>query len=581
MSTLSVTVALTLAAGPLAAQCALVADLTPGNANNGNISYLTPAFGHELWFTGHFSATGGELWRWRANVGTQIVVDLVPGSGSSNPQLLTPCVTALGRRMFYTGFQSGHGRELYVSDGTPAGTGRVLEIMPGSGGAQPRYLCASDGLVYFNARDPNFGEELWVSDGTAAGTSRLTDVNPGPANGRPEDITAWRGVVFFSAEEPSTGRELYVSDGTVAGTQRLLDINPGAASSNPEEFVAAGDWVYFVATRPTTGREVWRTDGTAAGTALVNDTFPHNSFGADGLCALGDRVLFHEASGAGRGRLFVSDGTAAGTIDLSAGSGLSAGDLVRSGDRVFFYGHIAGIGGELGVTDGTVAGTQIVVDLVPSGSASPNYITDCGPGVIFRANVNASGDLWFSDGTAAGTFRVCNLDPAGAFNPDRLTMLRGRLFFEGYEQSVGRELFGVATPGATATLLGETSGPGHPRLATMNGDVPVLGATVDLTSSGPAGATGFLVAGGPRLPVPVPASLIDGGADWVGLQAGLAVHVATSFTPNFTVPFSIPNNPAFEGAIFQFQTVWFDPATTPQLQVSNAMQLVVGTSAPH
>ena len=81
--------------------------------------------------------------------------------------------------------------------------------------------------------------------------------------------------------------------------------------------------------------------------------------------------------------------------------------------------------------------------------------------------------------------------------------------------------------------------------------------------------------------MPAVPGLIDGGCDWVGLQAGTAVTVATVFTSSYSVPFSIPNNGAFEGLVFQFQNVWFHPTATPTLQVSNGLQLVFGPGAPH
>ncbi|MCR9247220.1 MAG: hypothetical protein NXI31_19480 [bacterium] len=568
---------------PLVAQCGLVADLTSGNANNGNIAQLTSAFGNELYFTGFFPTTGAELWKWTPTGGAQIVVDLAPGSRNSSPSGMTPVMTVHGPRVFYSGFEIGHGHELYATDGTAAGTGRVLEIKPGSSSSLPHSFCGSGGLVFFNADDPTYGEELWASDGTTAGTQRLSDFAPGTLDGRPNDMIDLDGIVLFSAFTPATGRELFVSDGTPAGTHLLVDIEPGAAASNPRTFIRAGDEIWFVATTSQYGAEIWRTDGTATGTVMVGDILRPSSFGPHGLCACGDRVFFHEFLGSNNGDVYVTDGTAAGTVNLTAGTFVYGNDLVCSGDRVFFRGSNSSTGTELYVTDGTPQGTRMVADLRSPGSSSPQKIIDCGPGVIFEARSNHYGEIWFSDGTAAGTRLVCETDPNGNSGPQMLTMCRGRVFFEAYSPTYGRELFGVATPGASAAVLGNGSAPDHPTLRTDLGAVPVLGTTVDLTGRGVTGATGFLMAGNAAPPnaVPVAPALIEFGADWVGLQAGTAVHVATLFAPSFIVPFVVPNDPAFEGVRYQFQAVWFDASASPLLQISNGLQLTVGTAAPH
>jgi ELWxxDGT repeat protein len=125
------------------------------------------------------------------------------------------------------------------------------------------------GKVLFTAReakDPGFGEELWVSDGTGAGTRLLRDLHPGPTDSEIRSGAVVGGGLVFSACEPVAGCELWRSDGTTAGTVLLLDLVPGTASSRPRGFTRIGEHVYFTAERLATGREIWATDGTAEGT---------------------------------------------------------------------------------------------------------------------------------------------------------------------------------------------------------------------------------------------------------------------------------------------------------------------------
>ena len=574
---LAVAAALT---APISAQCGLVADLTPGTTNNPQINWMVSAFGEEIYFNYYSATSGSELWKWSAANGAQIVADLGPGLYGTNPEHITPACTIYGPRVFFSGFEIGHGAELYVSDGTAAGTGRAKEIQPGSGGSLPFDFAASGGKVFFNARDTTNGEELWVTDGTGVGTVRLSDFAPGVGNGRPNDMTDLNGVVVFSAYDPTTGRELFVSDGTPAGTHLLRDLEPGPVDSSPREFTRVGDLLYFTATKSPHGMEVWKTDGTPGGTVMIADMFTGNSIGPVELCACGDRLFFHEWKADGHGPVYVTDGTAAGTVNLGA----VGGTITCSGNRVFFRATHYLTGYELWTSDGTIAGTHLVVDLEPgTASGNPTEIVDCGPGVCFVARVAARTELWYSDGTATGTTRLCSLDPTGNTAPNQLTMCRGRLFMQAYAPAHGAELFAVATPGASKALLGGSGAPNHPRIGTVAGAVPVLGSSVGIRCLGPAGHVGALLVGGAGLPLPIPSipGLIQGGCDWVGLQTGAAVSLATVAASSFTLPLAIPNNATLEGVVLLLQNVWFHPTASPSLQVSNGLQLVLGAGAPH
>jgi ELWxxDGT repeat protein len=583
---LAVSTCLALAAGARA-QCANVADLTAGTTANSNTTELTDFFGSSLFFSGLFPATGSELWQWDPANGAHLVVDLAPGAGGTNPSGLTPATTPFGPRLFFSAWEGGRGYELYASDGTATGTGRVLEIRPGSSSSFPQKFCAANDRMFFQANDGTHGDELWVSDGTAAGTHMVLDIRPGTGHGRPDHLCALDDVVLFSAADANNDRELWVSDGTAAGTARLLDIDAGGSSS-PMLLTRVGDEVFFTAYTATTGQELWKSDGTTAGTTMVKDIWPGNPGSLPiEFCACGDRVFFLAKPGPTLSGLFVSDGTAAGTVYLNvhADGTLLEGALQCSGQRVFFAGH-TGSGGaqELWVSDGTLAGTQQVVDLVPGVAGSyPDEITAAGHGVFFVTGAVAGGDLWFSDGTALGTVPVCDLDPSGSYLPYDLTMCRGHLFFHAYSPAYGLEIFQVATPGASTTVLGPGGRPGFTRLRVRDNAVPVLGTSIDLVGSGPSGQFSLLLGSEilPPLPAPVVPGLIDGGTDWTGIQLGLAIQLAVYATPDTSWTFVIANDPAMEGMLFRFQMLWLDPVATTPFHLSNGLQLALGTAAPH
>jgi len=113
----------------------------------------------------------------------------------------------LGDRLFFAASDREHGRELWVTDGTPAGTHPVRDIQPGIGPSDPRELTAAGGLLYFTADDGEHGRELWVSDGTEAGTRIVDDLNPGGFSSSPSSLAAAPGILFFGADDGTTGVE--------------------------------------------------------------------------------------------------------------------------------------------------------------------------------------------------------------------------------------------------------------------------------------------------------------------------------------------------------------------------------------
>jgi ELWxxDGT repeat protein len=209
-----------------------------------------------------------------------LVADIARGAASSAPADLT----AMNRTLFFTADDGRHGRDLWRSNGTAAGTVRLTGPGTASPAADPRDLTVADGVLFFSAFDPRHGRELWRSNGRSAGTTLVADIVPGPRGSDPQDITYAVGqqvpspdqvLVYFSAWDPAHGRELWRSNGTAKGTVLVADINPGPASSNPAGIApVAFTFAMFSANDGAHGREPWTTDGTAAGTALYADLNP-------------------------------------------------------------------------------------------------------------------------------------------------------------------------------------------------------------------------------------------------------------------------------------------------------------------
>ncbi|HEX8823365.1 MAG TPA: ELWxxDGT repeat protein [Archangium sp.] len=149
------------------------------------------------------------------------------------------------------------GEELWVSDGTVAGTKRFMDIYPGPGDSSPAGLSVMNGRLFFAADDGVSGREPWVSNGTASGTHLLKDLEPGAAGSAPTELTPIKGTLFFSAETVGRGREPWLGDGTAAGTRPLTELAPGASGSGPSGFIRSGWDVFFTADEGVHGRELW------------------------------------------------------------------------------------------------------------------------------------------------------------------------------------------------------------------------------------------------------------------------------------------------------------------------------------
>lgn len=432
-----------------AQQPRLVADINPTeNTEYGSTRDLT-SVGGLVCFSGDDGFHGNELWcSDGSEAGTEMVKDIQPGSGSSEPRWLAD----VGGTLFFVADDGEHGGELWRSDGTEAGTEMVRDIYPGNspdffGIYAPASLTNVDGTLFFTADDGQHGGELWRSDGTEAGTELVKDIYPWETNpwGTRSYVTALTKVgdlLFFNAEDGEHGRELWRSDGTEAGTEMVKDIYPGESSryagpagSDPHQLITVGNAVFFGADDGAHGTELWRSDGTEAGTEMVRDVAPGpESSGAAEFTDIGGTVMFRVGYEAARVfELWRSDGTEAGTEIVTAPGWVTLSRLTSVNGTLFFTAASSGYGGGLWRSDGTDEGTVLVRGIFPGIWPAGESFTSIGGTLFFMAYDEHGGELWRSDGTQAGTEMVGEIYPGGASYP-----------FPGYLTPVGKTLFFVA-----------------------------------------------------------------------------------------------------------------------------------------
>lgn len=386
-----------------------------------------------------------------------------------------------GYKVFFTAQNATSGEELWVSDGTKAGTKMVKDIFPGATSSGVAWLQRFNNKVVFQAQsDTEIGTELWISDGTEVGTRMVKDIHFfGSSN--PSGFTQINENQFiFAAKDfdsetynEKVQRWLWISDGTEEGTKLLKDcevLHPGShtASDNTLHFARVGRKVFFKADTKDQqyGQELWVTDGTEAGTFMlkdINTSITNELTGATAGAQLdwltnfyNQKVFFKAFSNEFGAEPWVSDGTPEGThmikdmftgvnaSNVPNGSGVFTARVYNG--EVYFRGHDDTLGEELCATNLTEEGTRTVFDINknPTTAGTDNGFPDlfCEfDGVLFMKGqtggnatatdpVNYGLELFYSDGTAAGTKMQSDLNPGVGNNAAwEGIVISGSMFF--------------------------------------------------------------------------------------------------------------------------------------------------------
>lgn len=294
----------------------LVKDINPGSGD-ASPRYLV-SLNDKLYFQADNGTDGVELWESDGTEeGTKMVADIYAGAESSAPDMLTvldgkvlfrattvasaadgkkwlhiydpgteaaTLVSEIQARSegdaiipriqvdkkhnvaYFIGEPNGENQEVYKTDGTPAGTGKIMDVTPealGSSNIQWVYV-HDDSVVVWRQKTPrkyagadsinyvqHLSEQIWISGGTAATTRLLShfdknvDIDGNGVNTQFAFPVSWKGKLYFRADNGVNGVELCVSDLTTEGTVQIQDLNPGTNASWPEDFAEYKGYLVF------------------------------------------------------------------------------------------------------------------------------------------------------------------------------------------------------------------------------------------------------------------------------------------------------------------------------------------------
>lgn len=340
---------------------------------------------------------------------------------------------------------------IWSTDGTAAGTFPIATTANGSAlGQGSWFVGATDGhVVPFTARVPGVGTELFVTDGTVAGTELLASFTPGAASSRIGPM-AYEPVsdLFYAVAGPA------VDDPTAEERPDLWQIPPITAGGSPV-FVSDLD----SPAEPPTNRRVrhslathrglvlwtvqdllWSSDASATPVFLA-DLLPDSDVGSVDFYGAGvgqevvvqviDRAVTRDVA------LWASDGTLEGTRpypqpELGELASEPAIEDIHVSDRGLVYAQVRGLESRPG-------GVLDLVLLAPEGPVSLTglegmfqevqpILGDVDGRTVFRLAeiterttgqyVESEGRLWSTDGAVAGTSPLPEIPDAAPHHPD-------------------------------------------------------------------------------------------------------------------------------------------------------------------
>jgi len=484
----------------------LVCDLY---AADGSFPQELTVFNGALYFTAYDGTGGFHLWKLAAGSSSpQLVKQALPNAGiqyvtaagdalyfyyngdvwrstgeseRTTPLAPTPSIpsgfAAIGSSVYFR-MAVGLKEELWVTDGTPAGTQSVFAGLDPVSDLLPAAVPLAGASAFVGSQGQS-GVELWTTQGTAESNSIVLDRFL-PLNGNPRDLVKVGDVVYFSADSG-----LWKTDGTPDGTVQVKDlqmITQQISTPAPGYSVAYQGQLYFIARGASDfGYQLYKTDGTPEGTVRVKAINPTgNAFTLPGFTnsddrlphftIAGDYLYFRADDGSSGLELWRTDGSEAGTIRLTDVTGAFTQSVFSTSPSSFsshFSPWFSPVGGTLYFrgalstpigsptiwkSDGTTAGTAPVT--LPSALSLFTWMAALDGSLYFAARINTDYGMWRLDPGAAAPVLVKAFPSPGLISNTLEQAVHGGYLYFTRLDSVTEELWRTdGTTDGTVRLL--------------------------------------------------------------------------------------------------------------------------------
>lgn len=373
----------------------------------------------------------------------------VNAQDSSNPRDFVE----FGSQLFFVADHQGYGDELFVTDGTAAGTHLLKDIHAGSFGSAPSNFVVSGDYLYFAANSIGTSRQLWRTDGTTAGT---IEVDEGPAGFGNSFVSISEavdvdGTLYFVGGDAG-GSGLWHTRGDQDGIDQIVEFSD-TALKGAHELTALNGKLYFIGDHNTKGKELWTAGESWGSAAQVVEIVPSTSgIGAEMLVHDGSLYFFATTDALG---LWKSDGTAAGTIRVEALPDAAAHSLLTSGDGLYFVSGTAQTQSKLWQSDGTELGTAVVYE--PAAPTNLFNLSAAGDRVYFNHWVNNSTHLYTFQ-VGSGVTEVHTLAASSSYATEAAAYFDGEYYFV-VAMASGRSSLWKSDGTASALVLENSGGP--------------------------------------------------------------------------------------------------------------------------
>jgi hypothetical protein len=219
-------------------------------------------------------------------------------------------VAELGGFAWFVVFRAGEAG-LCRTDGTPGGLQEMLLL------SEDTRLLGGSGTHLLLITGVNGSAHLVATNGLAVGTSQV-DITP-PQGSQLAWLGMWQGWFYYWVVSGAGQYELHRSDGIVSETVCLvcrpaLDPLSHGLPYYPVPVAFHDGLMYFLARNASSLTQLWRTDGTPGGTGPLTGGLVQGVVQRD--FAVFDGAVYFSTRYADRGRVYRTDGTLAGTVNV-------------------------------------------------------------------------------------------------------------------------------------------------------------------------------------------------------------------------------------------------------------------------